>query len=135
MELFGIGIPELLFIGLIALVVLGPKDMQKAGYTIAAWLRKVALSDGWRFIKDTARELRYLPNRLMREASMDFQRNAGEMHITMGGEDRSAILAGPAKEGITIPTPGDPLAARHLGKKDIPPSAGDQLESDQGENA
>jgi Sec-independent protein translocase protein TatA len=34
MEILGIGMSELVFVVIIALIVLGPKDMQKAGKTI-----------------------------------------------------------------------------------------------------
>lgn len=71
MDILGIGVPELLFILLIALIVLGPKDMQKAGKTIGTWMRKVVLSDEWRGIKNASRHLRTLPNELMREANLE----------------------------------------------------------------
>ena len=44
MEILGIGAPELIFIFLIAIIVLGPKDMQKAGRTIGRWLLKIVSS-------------------------------------------------------------------------------------------
>jgi sec-independent protein translocase protein TatB len=71
MELFGVGLPELFFIVLIALIVLGPRDMVKAGRTIGVWLRKLVTSEGWQVMKKTTRELQTLPNKLMREAGMD----------------------------------------------------------------
>jgi Sec-independent protein translocase protein TatA len=69
MEIFGIGTSELLFILILALIILGPKDMQKAGRTIGKWLRSIVTSDGWMMIRKTSNELRTLPNRLMREAN------------------------------------------------------------------
>jgi len=69
MEILGIGMPELIFIIIIALIVMGPKDMQKAGRTIGKWLRNIVTSDGWKIFQQTSRELRTLPNRLMREAN------------------------------------------------------------------
>src|SRR5512140_1279648 len=71
MEILGIGPSELLFIVVIALIVLGPRDMQKAGRTLGKWLRKVVTSDGWRLFQQTSREIQTLPNRLMREAALD----------------------------------------------------------------
>jgi len=41
MEIFGIGPSELLFIVVILLILFGPKDMQRAGYT----LRKMAAAN------------------------------------------------------------------------------------------
>ena len=71
MEIFGIGPLEILFILLIALIVLGPGDMVKAGLTLGRFLRKIITSPEWRTIQKASHELRYLPNRLMREASLE----------------------------------------------------------------
>lgn len=75
MDILGIGIPELTFIIIIALIVLGPKDMQKAGKTIGSWLNKVVKSDEWRSIANASRKLKTLPNELMHEANIDELRN------------------------------------------------------------
>jgi sec-independent protein translocase protein TatB len=71
MEILGIGPLELLFIVLIALIVLGPKDMIKAGKTIGRTLRTIVSSDTWRVVNQASREVRNLPNRLIREAGID----------------------------------------------------------------
>jgi len=71
MEVFGIGPLELIFILLIALIILGPGDMVKAGLTLGRFLRKIITSPEWRTVQKASRELRYLPNRLMREASLE----------------------------------------------------------------
>lgn len=71
MEILGIGPSELLFIVIIALIVLGPRDMQKAGRTLGKYLRKIVTSDGWKLFQQTSREIQTLPNRLMREAALD----------------------------------------------------------------
>ena len=80
MDILGIGPTELVFILLIALILLGPKDMQKTGRTIGRWLRNMTTSDGWRAFRDTSREIRNLPNRLMREANLeDIQKDVGSI--------------------------------------------------------
>ena len=71
MDILGIGIPELGFIILIAIIVLGPKDMQKAGKTIGTWMRKVVLSPEWREIKNASRQIKSIPTQLMREANLE----------------------------------------------------------------
>lgn len=71
MEIFGIGASELIFILIIALIVLGPRDMQKAGRTIGRWLNQLVRSDGWRVFQRTSAELRNLPRNLMREANAE----------------------------------------------------------------
>jgi Sec-independent protein translocase protein TatA len=71
MEILGIGPLELFFILIIALIILGPNDMAKAGRTLGRFLRKIITSPEWRTVQKASRELKYLPNRLMREASLD----------------------------------------------------------------
>src|SRR5512139_2928354 len=71
MEIFGIGPQELFFIVLIAIIVLGPKDMQKAGKTVGRWLNQLMKSDGWRAFQRASREIRNLPTNLMREANLE----------------------------------------------------------------
>ena len=71
MNLLGIGPLELFFIIVIALIILGPKDVVKTSQTIGRWLRQVITSDAWRTVRSTSKEIRDIPNRLMREASVD----------------------------------------------------------------
>lgn len=71
MEFLGVGPSELVFIIVIALIVLGPKDMQKAGRTIGRWLNQLVRSDGWKAFQQTSREIRNMPTTLMREANME----------------------------------------------------------------
>ena len=75
MEIFGIGPQELFFIVLIAIIVLGPKDMQKAGKTVGRWLNQVMRSDGWKAFQRASKEIRNLPTNLMREANLEELRN------------------------------------------------------------
>jgi sec-independent protein translocase protein TatB len=71
MEIFGIGASEFIFIILIAIIILGPKDMQKAGKTIGRFLNQLIRSDSWKIFQRTSNELRNLPRNLMREANME----------------------------------------------------------------
>ncbi len=71
MEILGIGPLELLFILVIALIILGPKDMAKAGRSMGRFLRKIITSPEWHTVQKASRELKYLPNRLMRDASLE----------------------------------------------------------------
>lgn len=71
MEILGIGASELIFILLIAIIVLGPKDMQKAGRTLGRWLNQFVRSDGWKALQRASKEIRSLPTNLMREANME----------------------------------------------------------------
>jgi sec-independent protein translocase protein TatB len=83
MEILGIGAPELIFIVIIALIVLGPKDMQKAGKTIGRWLNDLVRSDGWKAFQQTSKEIRTLPNKLMREANMEMMEAEKDLRKVM----------------------------------------------------
>lgn len=71
MEILGIGASELIFILIIAIIVLGPRDMQKAGRTIGRWLNQFVRSDSWRALQRASQEIKRLPTNLMREANLD----------------------------------------------------------------
>lgn len=71
MEILGIGPLELAFIILIALIVVGPRDLSKTAHAIGRSLNRMYRSETWRLIKDTSRNLRTLPNRLAREAALE----------------------------------------------------------------
>ncbi len=71
MEILGIGPLELLFIILIALIVLGPNDMVKTGRTVGKFLRRIITSPGWRTVQQASRDIRYLPNKLIRDAGLE----------------------------------------------------------------
>ena len=71
MNLFGIGIPEIVFILFLVLLLFGPKDLEKTGRILGKGLNKVVRSDIWRTIQQTGHEIRSLPNRLMRETGLE----------------------------------------------------------------
>jgi Sec-independent protein translocase protein TatA len=108
MEILGIGMSELVFIVIIALIVLGPKDMQKAGKTIGKFLRDIVTSDGWKMFQQTSRELRTLPNRLMREANEELNQ------IGTGLRDASNPVLRQAQDSTASRpnNPNDPLRSR-----------------------
>jgi Sec-independent protein translocase protein TatA len=71
MEILGVGVPELAFIVLIALILLGPKDMVAAGRTMGRFLRKLITSPTWQAMRRTGEEIQQLPTKLMREAGLE----------------------------------------------------------------
>src|SRR5262245_27963271 len=99
MEILGISPQELLFIIIIALIVLGPKDMQKAGRTIGRWLNQLVKSDGWKAFQQTSRELRSLPTNLMREANMELAETEKELRKTT--DIRPAASASTSGRGLS----------------------------------
>jgi len=70
-DFLGIGPMELLFILLIALIVLGPKEMLQASRTIGKLLRKFFTSESWREFRRGMESVKNLPYQMAREAGLD----------------------------------------------------------------
>ncbi|MBN2116396.1 MAG: hypothetical protein JW730_07490 [Anaerolineales bacterium] len=123
MEILGIGASELFFIFLIVIILLGPKDMQKAGRTIGRWLNQLVHSDNWKLFQKTSAEIRNLPRNLMREANMELQEANAEIQ-EMDKEIRQTIDPRPRPPAASTspnpaaePKPGEPP----LNQPDTPP--------------
>ena len=71
MEILGIGPLELLFILLIALIAVGPRDLGKAARSTGRMLNQLYKSEAWAHLSEASRNLRSLPNRLAREAALE----------------------------------------------------------------
>lgn len=137
MEILGIGMPELIFIFIIALIVLGPKDMQKAGKTIGKFLRDVVTSDGWKLFQQTSRDLRTLPNKLMREANEELNQINQQVN-TIASPRTSNLNPAPnppprSQPVTTIPTPRQDATTPNASKSETPERS--ETESDKSDNA
>ncbi len=71
MEFLGVGPLELILVIVLALVVVGPRDLAKLGRDAGRFLNRLYRSPAWRTMNEASRELRNLPNRLAREAELD----------------------------------------------------------------
>ncbi len=71
MDVFGIGLLELIFILIIAMIVVGPRDLGKVGRQVGQFLNRMYKSESWRMLNDASRTIRNLPNRLAREAALE----------------------------------------------------------------
>lgn len=71
MEILGIGPLEFFFILLIALIVLGPNDMVKAGRTIGRFLNNMVKSPTWKTLQKATQEIKQIPTNLMKEANLE----------------------------------------------------------------
>jgi sec-independent protein translocase protein TatB len=71
MEFLGIGPLELLFIILIILLIVGPKDVARVSRTIGHALNRLYRSDNYKLIQKASTELRNLPQELMKEANLE----------------------------------------------------------------
>ena len=131
MEILGIGPMELFFIVLLAIIILGPKDMVKAGRTVGRFMRDVLKSDYYRAIVSSSREIRDLPTRLMREANLEddlkevdrlMRSTAGEISANTIHPPRTSVKT---SEGLSEPEPelppDDPLTP--AGPSELPSSA------------
>lgn len=71
MEFLGVGPLELLVVIIIALLVLGPRDLAKTARAAGRFLNRMYRSDAWRTVTQASRDLRDLPNRLARDAALE----------------------------------------------------------------
>jgi sec-independent protein translocase protein TatB len=52
MDIFGIGILELVFILIIAMIVVGPRDLGKVGRQVGRFLNRMYKSESWRMLNE-----------------------------------------------------------------------------------
>ena len=71
MDFLGVGAWELVFIVLIAIIVIGPRDIGKTARSVGRFLNRLYKSEEWKAITQASRQLRGLPNRLAREAQLE----------------------------------------------------------------
>lgn len=113
MDFLGIGPLEVLFILLIALIIFGPKDIVKAGQATGRFLRKLISSPSWQTVQRTSRELRNLPNRLVREAGLEeFKKDIDEINTIAKPPDFKSEIQEELKkidEGLSAWTSPAPL--------------------------
>jgi len=103
MEILGVGPSELLFIVIIAIIVLGPKDMQKAGLTIGRWLNQMTRSDLWKVARDSSRALSNLPQKLMRDANKELWEAEQDLQNTIGPQRRKSLPSQPKPTSYKSP--------------------------------
>jgi sec-independent protein translocase protein TatB len=71
MDILGIGPLEFVLIVVIAVIVLGPKGMVKAAREVGQLIRKITRSPLWHDVMDTSREIRDIPQKIVREAGIE----------------------------------------------------------------
>ena len=130
MEILGIGPSELVFIIIIALIVLGPRDMQKAGKTIGRWLNDLVRSDSWKVFQQTSKEIRNLPTKLMREANMEMAETQKELNKVLNEKSRPLSTPNP-KPSVK---PEDRLSRIQELEDSIQPPSADPTEADPDSN-
>jgi len=122
MQIFNLGIGEVLFILLIAVIVLGPERIVASSRRAGRWIRAVTSNRVWRDILTTTRELREIPNQLLEETGLNMEMEGirsglstfnGEIAVEL--EDARSDLSSLPAEAIS--TEGPP------GSIEIPDSA------------
>jgi hypothetical protein len=123
MEILGVGPAELAFIVIIALILLGPKDMVAAGRSIGKTLRNIVTSPTWQAIRSTKDELQQLRTRLMREAGLEEElRNIDKEVRDAARVSIDPRLVAPGfEEQLPNPPPASlPSAEQNPGSSSIP---------------
>ncbi len=75
MDFLGIGLPELGLILVVALLVLGPKDMVSTARRIARTIRALTQSEFWRTTREAWKMAKDIPTELLRESGLDEARS------------------------------------------------------------
>ncbi|MGA9532440.1 MAG: hypothetical protein WBR18_06960 [Anaerolineales bacterium] len=111
MEFLGVGPLELLFVLVIALIVLGPRDIAKFARTAGRLLNQLYHSEAWGALNRASREVRNLPNRLAREAQLEeLDRSIREVGDVAAGKEKGS--SNPALDAW-VPSPKHPAAETH----------------------
>ena len=71
MNFLNLGLPEVIFIIILALIIFGPNNMVKSAKEVGTFLRKVTKSPYWQEVWATKRELDELPKMLAKEANLN----------------------------------------------------------------
>jgi sec-independent protein translocase protein TatB len=134
MEVLGIGPLEALFVLILALLVVGPKDLGKAARSFGRFLNQLYRSEAWSAITQASRNLRTLPNRLAREAALEELDEASKgvgreldrfgRELKGGPSSASGLPAGAPEPGSDPPGPGTPAAEAEPGSPADDPAPG-----------
>ena len=100
---------------LLALVILGPRDMQKIGKSIGVALNKLVKSDTWKTVRQASEKMKTLPNDLMREAELDELRKTFKDSL----DDRNRIA--PSSRPFTAEPPLEPRKGEQSPSPEPPP--------------
>ena len=134
MDFLGVGPMELFFVVILALIILGPKDMQKAGRSMGRWMNNLVKSDTWKLVRQASNKIKYLPNELMREAGLeDIKKTTQEINKEIGKEI-SQELADPLqawKEPNSSAT--TPITTSPISENIIDPSRPEKINGGDGD--
>jgi sec-independent protein translocase protein TatA len=132
MNIFNIGIPELLLIFVIALIVLGPRNMVSTSRQLSGAIRKFISSNTWKSIINSTQEIRNMQDKIINDTGLP------ETLKTLQNSTRDLVLPTQPNWNNRIDTPRyspvviekTPAADDQEGKSDIPGKS----ESEQSSN-
>ena len=121
MEVLGIGPLEALFVLILALLVVGPRDLGKAARSFGRFLNRLYRSEAWAAVTQASRNLRTLPNRLAREAALE-ELDQARADLTQAGQGlgRQLDRLGRELKGKPVSEPGGRIGGEEPG---TPPAA------------
>lgn len=70
MNIFGIGFPEILLIFVIALIVLGPRNMVSTSRQLSKAIRKFITSNTWKSIINSTQEIRNMQDKIINDTGL-----------------------------------------------------------------
>jgi Sec-independent protein translocase protein TatA len=125
MNFFGVGPLELLFILIIVIIVVGPRDITKTARTLGRAINRIYRSELWQILTETGQTLRNLPDRLAKEARLEdldaigdpFKETREEISREMSRIE-NGLKAWTSTPGMPPPPPqdeADPPAGEHPG--------------------
>lgn len=91
MNVFGsIGTSEILFLLILMVILLGPQKMIQGAKDLGRTIRTITHSQFWKEVKQTSREIRDLPKKIMEEA--DIEDDVKEIKNVLDGSFDQTIL-------------------------------------------
>jgi Sec-independent protein translocase protein TatA len=99
MNIFGIGFPELLLIFIIALIVLGPRNMVSTSQQLSRAIRKFISSNTWRSIINSTQEIRDIQDKIINDTGLP------ETLKTLQDSTRDMVIPTKPKWNTKIDTP------------------------------
>ena len=70
MNILGIGLPELILIFIVAMIVLGPRNMIATSSKLGDYIRKLVSSDSWKSVIKSTKEIRDLQGKIMEDSGL-----------------------------------------------------------------
>ncbi len=70
MNVFGIGLPELILIFVVALIVLGPRNIVTTSRKLSENIRKMVSSDTWKSVVKSTQEIRDIQGQILEDTGL-----------------------------------------------------------------